>query len=122
MKRRNSIQATSALQKKPPGAAVYSKNKGGGVIIKDLLEKGKDCVLNIWVFNADAKSYQLQPPEKFLMTVDQEKKRKYLESCLQQQRNFSPFVVSADVLICVEAKSMLKQLDNRLDTKCKQPY
>ena len=50
------------------------------------------------------------------------KKRMYLEACLQQRCHFSPFVVSVDGLMWVEATSTFKRLYSRLATKWKQPY
>ena len=44
----------------------------------------------------------------------------YLEACLQQLRNFSPFVASVDELLLVELTETLKRLASRLATKWKQ--
>jgi hypothetical protein len=35
-------------------------------------------------------------PRKVLEAQDREKKKKYLEACLEQRRHFSPFMVSTD--------------------------
>ena len=45
------------------GTLVDSEQKGD-LLIRNLLEKGIDCVLNIQVDNTDAKSPQKSPPEK----------------------------------------------------------
>ena len=46
----------------------------------------------------------------------------YLEACLQQRRNFSPFVASVDGMLGVEATATLKRLAIRMATKWKQTY
>ena len=48
------------------------------------------------VMNTDATSYQSKNPDKCLETAEKGKKKKYLDACLQQHRNFTPFVISAD--------------------------
>ena len=55
------------------------------------------------VVNTDATSYQSKNPEKCLETAEKEMKKKYLDTCLKQRRNFTPFVDSAVILLGVEA-------------------
>ena len=50
------------------------------------------------------------------------KKKMYLEACLQQHRNLSPFITSVDGLLGVEATAILKSIASRLESKWKQPY
>jgi hypothetical protein len=47
----------------------------------------------------DAKSNRSKAPDKVLAAQEREKKKKYLEACLEQRRHFSPFVVSTDGLL-----------------------
>ena len=70
----------------------------------------------------DAKSHMAKDPEKCLNEAERGKKRMYLEACLQQLRNFSPFVASVDGLLGVEATETLKRLASSLATKWNQPY
>ena len=70
----------------------------------------------------NAKSYQLRPPERCFTTAEQEKKFKYLDSCLQHQRQFYPFVTPVNGLLGVEDEATLKQLASHITTKWKQPY
>ena len=46
----------------------------------------------------------------------------YLEACLQQYRQLSPFVASVDRLLGVEATATLKRIFSCLATKWRQPY
>ena len=74
------------------------------------------------VVNTDTLSHHHKFPEKCLQTSDKEKKWKYLKACLWQRRQLSPYVVSVDCLIGMEAKATLKRIAIRLAKKCKQPY
>jgi hypothetical protein len=51
-----------------------------------------------------------------------EKKKKYLQSCLEQRKHFTPFAVSTDGLIGREAGELLKRLSLRLADKWERPY
>ena len=46
----------------------------------------------------------------------------YLEDCLRQRQQFSPFVASVDVLPGVEDTATLKRIASRLASKWKQTY
>ena len=74
------------------------------------------------VVNTDALTNKTKYPEKCLHEAEWGKKKMYLEACLQQSRNFSPFSASMDRLLGVEATATLNRLANRLATKWKQSY
>ena len=59
---------------------------------------------------------------KVLAQHEREKKKKYLEPCLEQRRHFTPFVVSTDGLIGKEAKATLQRLSARLAEKWGKAY
>ena len=73
------------------------------------------------VMNTYDKSHLEKTPEKCLQEVEREKKRMYLEACLQQRRNFSPFVALMDGFLGMEATATLKRISSRLTTKWRQP-
>ena len=74
------------------------------------------------VVNNDDLKHRTKDPEKILHKAERGKKKMYLEACLQQCRNFYPFVASVDGLLGVEATATLKRLASRLATKWKQSY
>ena len=74
------------------------------------------------VVNTDNLTHRTKDREKCLHEAERGKKKMYLEACLQQRRNFSPFVASVDGLLGVGATATLKRLASRLDTKWKQSY
>ena len=53
--------------------------------------------------NTDANYYVKKTPKRCLHKVAKAKMKKYLEDCLQQLRNFLPFIVSVNGLLGVEA-------------------
>ena len=74
------------------------------------------------VVNTDALTYKLKEPEKCLHESEKEKKKMYLEACLQKCWHFPPFVASVDGLLGVEATATLKRIASRLATKWNRSY
>jgi hypothetical protein len=74
------------------------------------------------ITDTDAKTYRSKDPAKVLAQHEREKKKKYLEACLERRRHFTPFVVSADGMIGKEAKVMMKRLSALLAEKWQKPY
>jgi hypothetical protein len=74
------------------------------------------------VTDTDAKSYQSCDPHKVLASQERNKKKKYLQFCLEQHKHFTPFIVSIDGLIGQEAGELLKRLSLQLADKWQHPY
>jgi hypothetical protein len=72
--------------------------------------------------DTDAPIYQMKDPIKVLEAAERLKKKKYLQPCLDQHRHFTPFIVSVDVLIGKEAKTVLKVIAARTATKVGNMY
>ena len=68
------------------------------------------------------KFHSAKTPGIFLQKAERGIKRMHQETCLQQRRNFPPFVAYVDGLMGVEATATLKRLSSCLATKWKQPY
>ena len=66
------------------------------------------------ITDTDAKSYLSRPLDLVLAGQEKDKKRKYLDACLEQCRHFSPFVVSVDGMLAHEASMVLKQISGHL--------
>ena len=74
------------------------------------------------VVNTDTKSYANKTSEICLHKAAKAKKKKYLGACLQKRRHFSPFIISFNGLLVVEAKDTLKRISIRLVTEWQKPY
>jgi hypothetical protein len=73
------------------------------------------------VTDTDAKSYSKRDPAK-VPESQEEKKRKYLEACLERRRHFTPFVCSVDGMLGREAKSFAQRLAAKLANKWEKFY
>ena len=102
---------------------VTTKNleQNGYLLIHELWQRGTNSIHNVHVVKTDALSHRNKSTEKCLQMAEKEKKKKYLESCLQQHRHFYPFVVSADGLLEVEVEATLKFTAIHLAMKWKHP-
>ncbi len=110
---------------KPPVTRNLHKNRDdlrGDLLLRGFWGRGTDCIIDVRVTDTDAKSNISKDPAKVLEAHEKEKKRKYLKSCLEQRRHFTPFVVSTDGLIGKEAKTLLKKLSSLLADKWEKPY
>ena len=92
----------------PPPEATEQKRY---LLICHLWQNGTDSVHDMRVVNTDAKSHLEKPSEKSLQRAERGKKRMYLEACLQQRRQFSPFAALVDGFLGVAAGYPL--LDSR---------
>ena len=72
--------------------------------------------------NTDAISHQSKTPEKYLESDERENKKKYLHTCLNKRRHFTPFVSFVDGLLGIEAAAKLKHIIICPATKWKEPY
>lgn len=108
----------------PPTNLNKNRNDGdrGDVLVRGLWERGTDCIIDVRLTDVDAKSYRSRDPYKVLEQHEREKKRKYLNPCIEQRRHFTPFVASTDGLIGKEGKILLKVLAARIAEKSGKPY
>eukprot|EP00957_Ditylum_brightwellii_P114690 8745888-Ditylum_brightwellii.AAC.1 len=72
-------------------------------MIRHLWKRQVNTVINIRITDMDAKSHISRPLETLLAAQEKEKKGEYLNACLEQNRHFSPFVVSVDGMLGKEA-------------------
>ena len=101
---------------------IVSSKDRGDILVRNFWDKQHDLIVDVRVTDTDAPSYRKRDPMKILELQEKEKKKKYLEPCLNQRRSFTPFVVSSDGLLGREAKLLLKQLSKLLVDKWQKPY
>jgi hypothetical protein len=94
----------------------------GDILLRGFWARGTDCIVDVRVTDTDAKSYRHRDPEKVILTQEKEKKRKYLEACLEQRCHFTPFVCSTDGMLGREASTFAKRLSAKLASKWQRPY
>jgi hypothetical protein len=121
---RRTAEETKAKEPKSPVQRLSrsSDEERGDLLIRGFWARGTDVIVDVRVTDTDAKSYRSRDPHKVLASQEREKKKKYLQSCLDQRKHFTPFVVSTDGLIGREAGELLKRLSLRLADKWERPY
>ena len=60
-------------------------------------------------------------PEAVRLSHVREKKRKYLQACLDQRRHYSPFVVSCDERLAMKPRLYYKTLQEALPENQENP-
>ena len=78
--------------------------------------------MDVPIANVDSGSYLTSTPEKVLCRQETEKKKKYLQACLDQRRNFTPFVSSTDGLMGREATALVKRLASMTASRWRTTY
>ena len=111
----------SAAVEETEGMSTPTEERGD-LLIRNLWKHQTDCILDVRITNLDAPSNIHRKPESVLLSHEREKKKKYLQACLDQRRHFSPFVVSCDGVLGKEAKVVLQNLAGRLAKKSGKPY
>jgi hypothetical protein len=61
------------------------KEDRGNILIRGLWSHDTDCIIDVHMTDVYAKSNRSKAPEKVLAAHKQEKKRKHLETCLEQR-------------------------------------
>ena len=105
----------------PPQPTLPSDERGD-LLVKNVWSPGTDCIIDVRMTDTDSASSLDDTPEEALAKHEQQKKRKYVNSCLKQRRTFTPFVLSVDGLLGREANSLLKAISTHLAEKWDQPY
>jgi len=62
----------------------YTEQRGD-ISIWGLFLQGIDCIIDVRITNTDNKTYHNTSVEKILARQEREKKRKYLEACLEKR-------------------------------------
>jgi hypothetical protein len=94
----------------------------GDLLIRGFWDSQMSTIVDVRITDTDAKSYCTKDPAKVLEQHEREKKKKYLQPCLDRRKHFTPFVVSADGLVGKEAQTFLRRLAAKLALKWKRPY
>ena len=81
-----------------------------------------DSIVDIRITYLEANSRRNSTVEKILEKQEKEKKKKYLQPCLERRRHFTPFVTTTDRLMGKEAQKFLARLATRLAEKWRNPY
>ena len=73
-----------------------------------------EALFDIHITDTDVQSYQSYTPRSVLTSAEEDKKQKYLESCVDHQASFTPLCFFVDGLLGGETEVFLKRLANSL--------
>jgi hypothetical protein len=79
-------------------------------------------ILDMRIMDTDVKSYRKKEFAKVLEKHEKEKKDKYLQNCLEMQKDFTPMVYSVDGIVGREAQNVEKRLATHLASKWSCEY
>lgn len=105
----------------PPEPPVAPPQDRGDVLLRNLFERGTDCIIDVRIVDLNAASYRSRDPLKVMKGLEREKKKHYLKACKAQRRHFAPFVVSTCGLLAPEAKAVCNAIAEKLADKWQQP-
>jgi hypothetical protein len=94
----------------------------GDVAAHGFWKKATTAIFDIRITDTDAATARSQAPAKILARHEKEKKDKYLASCLERRRHFTPLVFSVDGLRGTEAGTAEKRVSSLLAEKWKRNY
>eukprot|EP00978_Attheya_sp_CCMP212_P036537 scaffold166572_cov50-Attheya_sp.AAC.2 len=84
------------------------KRDGAQQLERGVWSKHTSCIIHVRICDTDSNSYLSSTPEKVLRKQEPEKKKKYLQLCLDSRRDFTPYVLSVDGMLATEAKELNK--------------
>jgi len=114
-------QTRVEVQGQPP-RMVDPPQKRGDVAAHSFWTRGMTTIFDIRITDTDARLFRNKDPSKVLGQQAKAKKDKYLETCLQSRRHFTPLVFSMDGLREKETVAAGKRLSRLLAEKWKRPY
>ena len=94
----------------------------GDVGVHGFWERGRPCIFDVRITDTDARSHRNKDVSKVLAAQEKEKKDKYLKTCHEMRKDFTPMVYSVDGIAGREARSAEKHLATALAVKWKKPY
>jgi hypothetical protein len=85
-------------------------------------QQGRFAIFDVCITDTETRSAQGQDFNKVLAAQEKEKKDKYLDSCLQQHKDFTPLVYLVDGIAGREARNAEKRVGALLVAKWRKPY
>ena len=55
----------------------------GDLLIRGFWDRSTDCIIDVHICDVNQTSYQTRKPASIIKSVENEKKKKYLEPCLE---------------------------------------
>jgi hypothetical protein len=94
----------------------------GDLLVRGIWSKQTSCIIDVCICDTDSNSYLSSTPEKVMWKQELEKKKKYLQPCLDSRRDFTPYVLSVDGMLATEVKELNKRLAGKIANRWKTTY
>ena len=56
-------------------------------------QRGRDCIFDVRITDTEARSHRNKYPKKVLAQQEKEKKKKYLNTCHELRKDFTPYFI-----------------------------
>ena len=118
----NAVQLEPPIQNNSDSTTENYTQDRGDIGIRGFWDKQFDCIVDIRITYPESNSYRNSTVEKLLEKQENEKKKKYLQPCLERRRHFTPFIATTDGMLGKEAQKFIERLVTHLAGKWKSPY
>ena len=105
-----STNQSTSTSNPPSTTTTLPSEERGDLLIRGFWRASTDCIVDVRLTDTDQDTYLPHSPFDAIEHQENEKKKKYAKKCLEQRRNFTPFVVSVDGMLGKEAQAFLKHL------------
>jgi hypothetical protein len=100
----------------PPTPPTTTKERGDASC-HGFWERGRTCIFDMRITDTSTRSYQKNGFGKVLLQHKKEKKDKYLQTCLEMQKDFTPMVYLVNRIAGREAWNAKRRLATHLASK-----
>ena len=114
-------QTTPSPPALPPQTPTTTEERGD-VSCYSFWAKERDTIFNVRITDSDAATHWTVEVSKLLARQEKEKKSKYLQSCHEMRKDFTPLVYTVDGVAGREARTAEKRLAALLADKWKRQY
>jgi hypothetical protein len=125
MRERRPRQVPNQEMPNPPALPPQTTNtteERGDISCHAFWAKQRDTIFDVRITDSDAPAHRTVEVPKLLARQEKEKKNKYLQSCLEMRKDFTPLVYTVDGVAGREARSAEKRLAALLADKWKRSY
>ena len=114
-------QEHQANQSQNATTPVTTNDERGDILVNNFWQRQRQCIFDVRVTDADAKSHRHKAPSAVLRQHEREKIRKYKKACLERRRDFTPLCYTADGMAGREARNAERRLGSHLAEKWERP-
>lgn len=114
--------ATAAAISSGKNGRQAESDSRGDISVDGFWKSSATCVFDVRITDVKAPSYRGASPLSVLKRHEREKKKMYLEPCLERRRHFTPLVYSAEGMPGRETRAAEKRLASALADKLDRSY